>query len=76
MTSSKQVVEVMEQLCKVGVTPVIANKEGTSATFPVVTRATLGVVYKVMIATLVGKVKKLTYRVTKDPDVQFSLHLV
>ena len=75
-TSSKQVVELMEQLCKEGVTPVIANKEGTRDTFPVVTRATLRVVYKVMIATLVGKVKKLTYRVTKDPDVQFSLHLV
>ena len=72
LTSSKQVVEVMEQLCKEGVTPVIASKEGTSDTYPVVTRATLGVVYKVMMATLVGEVKKLTYGVTKDPEAQFS----
>jgi hypothetical protein len=42
LSSSKQVVEVMEQLCKEGVTPVIGSKEGTSDTFPVVTRATLG----------------------------------
>jgi hypothetical protein len=54
------------------VTPVIGSKEGTSDTFPVVTRATLGVVYKVMMATLVGEVKKLTYGVTKDPEAQFS----
>ena len=34
----------MEQMCKEGVTPVIVSKEGTSDTFPEVTRTTLGVV--------------------------------
>ena len=53
-------------------TSVIASKERTGNTFPVVTRATLGEVYKVMMATLVGEVKKLTYGVTKDPEAQFS----
>ena len=53
LSSSKEVVEVMEQLCKEWVTPVNAS-EVTSDTFPVVTRGTLGVVYKVMMATLLG----------------------
>lgn len=53
-------------------TRVIASKEGTNDTFPVVTRTTLGVVYKDMMAALVLEVKKLTYGVTKDPDAQFS----
>ena len=43
--------------------PVIGG-EGSSVKYPVVTRATLGAVYKVMMAILE---KKLTYGVTKDP---------
>ena len=43
--------------------PVIGG-EGSRVKYPVVTRATLGVVYKVMMAILE---KKLTYGVTKDP---------
>jgi len=73
LTCSSNVVEVLEHLCKVGVTPVIADKEGSSDTFPVVTRASLGVVYKVMMATMVNEVKKLTYGVTKDADVQIKI---
>ena len=43
--------------------PVIGG-EGSSVKYPVVTRATLVAVYKVMMAILE---KKLTYGVTKDP---------
>ena len=72
LTCSSNVVDVLENLCKEGVTPVIASKEGSSDTFPVVTRASLGVVYKVMMATMVNEVKKLTYGVTKNADAQFT----
>ena len=63
LASSKEVVLELKQLCKEGVVPVIGG-EGSSVKYPVVTRATLGAVYKVMMAILE---KKLTYGVTKDP---------
>ena len=72
LTCSSNVVDVFEHRCKEGVTPVIASKEGSSDTFPVVTRASLGVDYKVMMATMVNEVKKLIYGVTKNADAQFT----
>merc|ERR1719392_62473 len=73
LASSSNVVDVLELLCKEGVTPIIASKEGHSETFPVVTRSTLGVIYKVMMANLVSEAKKISYGVTKNADAQFSI---
>ena len=56
-----------EHLCKERVTLVIAGKEGISDTFPVVTRVTLGVVYKVMMATLVGEGQEADQRSHQRP---------
>ena len=63
---------VMDKLCKEGIGPIIASKDGVSELFPVISRASLGVVYKVTMSSLVQEVRKLTYGVTKDADAQLS----
>ena len=72
LSSHPQVMMMMDKLCKEGISPIIASKDGVSELFPVISRASLGVVYKVTMSSLVQEVRKLTYGVTKDADAQLS----
>ena len=71
LASSRNVVGILEVICKDEVFPINASKNRSRNYFPVVTSATLGVQYKVMTVTIVVEVKKLAYEVTKDPGAQF-----
>jgi len=72
LSSHPQVMIMMDKICKEGISPIISSKDGVSELFPVISRASLGVVYKVTMSSLVQEVRKLTYGVTKDADAQLS----
>ena len=68
--NSSKVLKDLHKLCFEGTAKAIEKVDVEM--FPVINRATVGTVYKVLLDHLVKEVKKMTYGSTKDADLQFS----
>ena len=70
LCNSSKVYKDLHNLCFEGTAKAIEKVDVEM--FPVVNRATVGTVYKVLLDHLVKEVKKMTYGSTKDADLQFD----
>jgi len=70
---SKDIFASMELVCREGIEIVVAERVAVSQEFPFVTRGSLGIVYKVMLAQLSVEVRKTTFGITKDLEAQLEM---
>jgi len=72
VANSKNIFSTLKSLSLEGTHLVMAQKNGESEKFPFINKNILGVVYKVVFATLVEQVKTLKFGTTKDRDDLFE----